>query len=550
MLKWHGSAGQSALLSPRMRRMSEPGKQPMPQQLRAALKAQKLGQSIEAKMLAGEWLKRNPDDPLALTILASTAIDLRRPVEAEHLLRRALDLAPGLPEARMHLARSLEHQSRVSEGIAILKEVTRTDERSLPALTFLAHLQRELGEFGESAETYERLLKWRRDDPILRVGYAEMLRFVGRKADSEHALRHALSQDPASGMAWWGLSMLDAKLISDADLQVIGKALEQSSDRSNEALLHFAVAQVFNLRARYAEAFMHFQSANRIRRELFSYDFHEICREVDASIALLSADFFQDRREFGTPDGTPIFIVGMPRSGSTLLDRMLGRHSQVEATGELPIVPRMVDMLSAQHPCRYPGLLAGLSGDQIRDLGANYLARAHEFRKTEKPLFTDKLHMNWRHLGLIHLSLPGAKIIDVRRSALDCCWSNYKLNFTRGHLASNDLADLGRFYRDYVRLMDRLTEVAPDAVLRVEFEDVVDDPERELRRVLGFLGLQFEGQCLNFHLAAEPVGTASSEQVRRPINRDGIGAWKPYEPWLRPLIEALGPLADTELTPR
>ena len=533
-----------------MKRMSEPGNQPMPLPLRAAVEAQKLGRSVEAKTLAGEWLKRNPDDALALTILASTAIDLRRPIEAEHLLRRALDLAPGLLQARIHLARSLEDQSRLSEAIAILKEVTRNDERSLPALTFLAHLQRELGKFGESAETFEGLLKWRPDDPNLCVGYAETLRFIGRKADSEHAFRHALSRDPASGMAWWGLSMLDGKLVSDADLQVIGKALEQSSDRSNEALLHFAVAQVLDRRARYAEAFMHFQSANRIRRKLFAYDSHEICREVDSSIALLTADFLQGRGGFGTPDGRPIFIVGMPRSGSTLLERMLGRHSQVEATGELPIIPHMVDMLSAHHPCPYPGLLAGLSGDHIRDLGANYLARAHEFRKTTKPLFTDKLHMNWRHLGLIRLSLPGAKIIDVRRSAVDCCWSNYKLHFTRGHLASNDLADLGRFYRDYVRLMDRLTDVAPDAVLRVEFEDVVGDPQQQLRRVLGFLGLQFEGQCLDFHLVADPVGTASSEQVRRPINRDGIGAWKPYEPWLRPLIEALGALADPELTPR
>ena len=201
---------------------------------------------------------------------------------------------------------------------------------------------------------------------------------------------------------------------------------------------------------------------------------------------MFDRQFFKQRAAFGAADAGPVFIVGMPRSGSTLLERMLGLHSQIEATGELPIVPRMVDIVSAQLSARggrYPDVIADLSAERARELGEDYLARAHEFRKSAKPLFTDKLHMNWRHLGLIRLILPRAKIIDVRRDALDCCWSNFKLHFTRGHLASNDLGDLGRFYADYVRQLDHFSGVAPDAILQVRYEDMVEDPAHQLQRV-------------------------------------------------------------------
>jgi tetratricopeptide (TPR) repeat protein len=498
-------------------------------ELKAAAQALRLGRAGDAKMLAALWLKQNPGDPLALTILAAAAIDLRRPVEAEQILRDVAERAPHFLQARMHLARSLQAQSRVAEAIAIVEQAFTHEPQSLQANSFLAHLQAELGRYEDAAATYNRLLASNENDANLWVGSGDMLRFAGDRGGSEAAYRRALALDPRNGMAWWGLSGLDAKAISDADLQ----QLEAATDG---ALLHFALARALDQRKRPDEAFDHFRKANELWREAHPYDPAELGGEVNRSIALFTPDFFESRSGFGAPDSGPIFIVGMPRSGSTLLERMLGRHSHIEATGELPVLPRMVDMLSAQHA--YPDLVADLDADRARDLGETYLVRAGEFRKTAKPLFTDKLHMNWRHLGLIRLILPGAKIIDMRRDPLDCCWSNYKLHFTRGHLASNDLADIGRFYSDYVRMMDHLG----GAVLQVRYEELVDDPEQQIRRVIDFLGLPFEEQCLDFHLATEPVGTASSEQVRKPLNREGIGAWKPYEPWLAPLINSLGPL--------
>jgi tetratricopeptide (TPR) repeat protein len=386
------------------------------------------------------------------------------------------------------------------------------------------------------------MLEWKPDDPNLWAGYAGMLRFLGRKHDSDAAYRRALALDPASGLAWWGLASLDASAIGDADLALLETAVAESS---NPALLHFALAQVLDRQGSHAEAFANYRRANDAWRHAHPYDAADLTREADQSIALFDRGFFDQRSGFGAPDAGPVFIVGMPRSGSTLLERMLGRHSRIEATGELPIVARMVDMLSAQPAgtATYPELVAELPATRARELGETYLERAREFRKTAKPLFTDKLHMNWRHLGLIRLMLPGAKVIDVRRDALDCCWSNYKLHFTRGHLASNDLADLGRFYADCARVLDHMHGIAPDVILSVRYEELIDDPARQMRRVLDFLGLEFEDACLDFHRAADPVGTASSEQVRRPLNRDGIGAWKPYERWLGPLIETLGPLA-------
>lgn len=518
----------------------------LPPALKAAAEAQRQGRSGEARAITVEWLKTSPDDHVAMAILAAAAIDLSRPVEAEHILRRVLDLAPDFFPAWMHLARSLAAQARLRDAIAVIEDLLRRNPGSLPAGTYLAHLQSEAGQFDAAAETYRHLASANPDDPNLWAGYAQMLRFAGAKNDSENAFRRALKLDPANSMAWWGLSNLDPQAIGEQDEQRIAATSEAAPEGADGVFLHFALANVLDQRACRAEAFAHYSKANLLHRGSSPYDPDALSREVDESIGLFTRAFFERRKSCGRASVGPVFIIGMPRSGSTLLERMLGRHAEIEAMGELPIVPRMVDLLTAQFAKegRYPASLRQLSCEQIGELGQVYLTRTAELRKTSKPLFTDKLHMNWRHLPFIHLILPQASFIDLRRNALDCCWSNYKLHFTRGHLASNDLSDLGRFYSDYVRLADHARAVAPECIIQLCFEQLVDDPAGELARILDFLGLEFDERCLDFHLADGPVGTASSEQVRQPLNRAGIGAAEPYRQWLGPLIEALGPLAN------
>jgi hypothetical protein len=234
----------------------------------------------------------------------------------------------------------------------------------------------------------------------------------------------------------------------------------------------------------------------------------------------------------------------MPRSGSTLVERILGRHSRIEALGELPLVPHIVDSVALEdRDSALESRFAALDAERLGELRGRYLDRASERRRSDRPFTTDKLHMNWRHLPLILRMLPEARVIDVRRSALDCCWSNYKL-LSRGHPASADLRDLGRYFSDYVRLMDHIDHVAPGRIHRLRYEALVDDVEGETRKMLDHVGVAFEPRTLDFHLSDQPVATASSEQVRRPLNREGIGAWRPYAQWLGPLREALGPLAD------
>jgi hypothetical protein len=275
----------------------------------------------------------------------------------------------------------------------------------------------------------------------------------------------------------------------------------------------------------------------------YPYDPKAITTGVDKLIEVFSPDMFASRAAAGAPDDSPIFIIGMPRSGTTLLERILSRHSHIEACGELPIMPRLHERLRSENKS-YPECVADLTDDQITTLGRSYIERTRDYRMSDKPRFIDKLNTNWFHVGLLRLMLPNAKFIDLRRNALDCCWSNFKMLFADGHIASNDQRGIGRYYRDYVRLVENIGAAAPGAILHVRYEDLVDDIEGQTRLILDFLGLDYDPDCIDFHLSTSAVATPSSEQVRRPINRDSIGSAEPYREWLGPMIEELGEFAS------
>jgi len=368
------------------------------------------------------------------------------------------------------------------------------------------------------------------------------LRMLARKEESIAAFRRALALDPNNGAAWWGLVNYFPSAVTAADTAALEQALAARDGTAEDGgPLHIALGILADRRGDCAAAFRHIAEGKRLRSQGHPYSSAAASADVDELIATFTAERFATSG--GVPDEAPIFIIGMPRSGTTLLEQILGGHSQIEPGGELPIMPRLYERLRRGADEGYAQRIATMTGDEFSGLGQWYVERSRDYRPLNKPRFIDKLNSNWRHVGLIRLMLPNARIIDLRRDALDCCWSNFKMLFAEGHIASNDQRDIASFYRDYVRMVEAVDAGSPGRILRVRYEDLVDDVESQTRRILAFLGLDFEPECIDFHRSARAVATPSSEQVRRPINRDSVGSAEPYREWLGPMIEELGDLA-------
>jgi cytochrome c-type biogenesis protein CcmH/NrfG len=515
-----------------------------PEMKRAAI-AESEGSSADALAIARQYLQANPDDLLAMTVIAEASINLWELDEAEEQLRAVIRRAPTFLRASMLLATCLIKQVRMGDAIAVLDEVVARKPNNVPALTFLAQSRATVGDVEEAASIYEKLLALdsRRVEWWVHLG--QHYRSLGRREDAIGAFRQALSIEPSNASAWWTLANYDTREIDDQDKATIDQALTEQAGNPQEGSLHLALGLVADRDGNHAEAFDHFAQGKRIRLAHQPYDPDRVSAGVDSVIEIFTPEFFERRKTAGWQDSSPIFIVGLPRSGTTLVERILGRHSAVEGAGELQIIPRLAEVArrKADNPEDYAAMLESLADSQLAWVGRRYVEASGDFRRTDKPMFIDKANLNWMQIGLILLVLPDAKVIDVRRGALDCCWANFKMLFAEGYPAANDLRHVGLFYRDYVRMFDAMHRAAPGRILSVRYEDVVDDIEGQTRRMLDSLGLEFEQQCLDFHLAKDAVATASSEQVRQPLNRKGIGSAAPYRQWLGPLIEELGPLA-------
>jgi tetratricopeptide (TPR) repeat protein len=488
------------------------------------------------------YLHDDPLDVAAIRMMAELAGRLGRYADAEKLLRRALELAPGFAAARANLATALYRQNRPAEAVAELDRLLEEEEDHPGHANLKAAALGRLGSHEEAILLYGQVLERLPDQPKVWMSYGHMLKTVGRTGDGIAAYRRAIALAPTLGEAWWSLANLKTVKLGPADVAAMEGALaEPGLARADVYHLHFALGKALEDGGEPARAFGHYEEGNRLRREGIGYDAEETTRQVDRTIALLTRDFFAARAGWGSPAPDPIFILGMPRAGSTLVEQILASHPLVEGTAELPDVPMIARRLGGGDGA-YPESLASLSADEARALGEEYLERAHLQRREGTPFFIDKMPNNWVHVGLIHLILPNAKIIDARRHPLDCCVSNFRQHYARGQGFSYALADMGRYYADYVRLMAHFDAVLPGRVLRIVHENLVEDPEAEIRRLLDALGLDFDPACLRSHETKRAVRTASSEQVRRPINRDGIGQWRAYEPWLAPLKHALGPV--------
>ena len=506
----------------------------------AALAANDLG---AAEPLLRGRLKRDPLDVAAIRMMAELAARVGRPADSENLLRRALELAPGFDAARANLATLLYRQHRAAEALALLDQMVPGEMDDAQHNLRAAALGR-IGGYDEAIAIYRGVLERHPGQAKLWMSLAHLLKTVGEQEEAVAAYRRAIELAPTMGEGWWSLANLKTVRFGADDLAAMEAALDGSAlDADDELHLHFALGKGHEDRDEVEAAWRHYAAGNALRRDQLRHDPARTSALVDRNIALMDEDFFAERASQGCPARDPIFILGMPRAGSTLVEQILASHSQVEGTMELPDLISMVRRLDGQENA-YPDILASLDGEELAGLGREYLERTRVARQTEKPFFIDKMPNNWVHAGLIRLILPNARIIDARRHPLACGFSNFKQHYARGQAFSYDLSHFGAYYADYVRLMAHLDRVQPTRVHRVIHEALVHDPESEVRALLDYLGLEFEEDCLRFHENKRAVRTASSEQVRRPISRDGIDQWRRFERWLGPLEAELGDALD------
>ena len=494
----------------------------------------------EAEPLLRALLKENPFDVRAIRLFAELAGRIGRYQDAENLLRRAIELAPDFTPARANLALVLYRTNRAPEALEELARVTVEDPDNPGTLNLQAAAFGRIGEFDEALALYAQVLREAPNQPKVWMSYGHMLKTVGRLDEGVAAYRRALEIQPGLGEVWWSLANLKTVTFSDADIAAMRAALTSEANAPEDRWhLDFALGKAHEDRGQAEAAFAHYAAGNALRKKRLPYKAEDTTASVDQAIAAATPELFAKFAGAGCPAPDPIVVLGMPRAGSTLVEQILSSHSQVEGTSELPDIALLARSVEG-----YPARLADLEPARLRDLGEQYLQRTRVQRHTARPLFIDKLPNNWLHVPFIRLILPNAKIVDARRHPLSCCFSNFKQHFARGQGFSYALEDVGSYYRDYVRLMAHVDRVLPGHVHRVIYERMVDDTETEVRALLAACGLPFEPSCLAFYANDRAVRTPSSEQVRRPIYREGTESWKPFEPWLAPLEAALGDVLD------
>jgi len=504
-----------------------------------------------AETLLRQRLSLAPGDIAALRMAAEIAAEREDYVEAERLLGECLRLAPGYGEARFDLARLLYTQQKANPILPLLERLLRLEPDNLRYRSLQASAYGLLGLNDRALEILSGLLHEHPDDELLWLARGHASRAAGRLADAIDSYRKTIELRPGFGQAWFSLANLKTVRFSPADIETMQSQVARADLGADDRLqFEFALGKALEDAGEYAGSFAHYAGGNALRRAEIPYDGGGNTRLVQRSLALYRREFFAQRAGSGCPAPDPIFVLGLPRSGSTLLEQILASHSQVEGTRELPDIPGFALELGAREapgqPAAYPQSVAGLGLDALAALGERYLAQTRPNRLLGRPHFIDKMPSNFFHIGLIHLILPNARIIDARRSPLACCFANFKQHFQQGVWFTYSLEDIGHFYRDYVHLMRHFDAVLPGRIHRVRYENLVADLEGEVRRLLDYCGLPFEAQCLRFHETRRVVQTASSEQVRRPLYADSVEHWRNYEPWLGELKRALGDVLEQE----
>lgn len=508
------------------------------------------GELLPAEDVVRGYLLKHGNHVEAMRLLARIGLQQDVLDDAEVLLEAVLQLAPDYLAARYDYAIALLRRHKHVEAIAELEKLLQLDPGNRPYKTTYATTIVGLGDHTRALGLYRELIA---DAPLaaaaseLHLSVAHSLKALGRQQEAIEAYRTAASLRPSFGDAYWSLANLKTYRFANDEISRM-RAAEAAAATALVDRYHlcFALGKALEDCGEFAESYGYYERGNALKKSELRYSPEPVERNTRLQQATCTAEFFAARRGMGCDSADPIFIVGLPRSGSTLLEQILASHSKVEGTMELADIPRMVQELQgrgadAEDP-RYPRVLQELTPEDLLRLGQKYISDTRVYR-TNQPFFIDKMPNNFRHVGLIHLILPNAKIIDARRNAMACCFSNFKQLFAAGQEFTYSLEDIGRYYRTYVELTAHWDLGLPGTVLRVEHEEVVEDLEANVRRILDFCGLEFEPQCVEFYKTERSIRTASSEQVRRPIFKEGIVQWRNFEPWLGPLKAVLGPLA-------
>jgi tetratricopeptide (TPR) repeat protein len=503
------------------------------------------GEIAPAEELARAYLRVHGDHVEAMRLLARIGVERDALDDAHLLLGRVIELAPDYDLARFEYAQVLAKRHLFLEArgqVERLLGVAPNDRnyRTLHALTLVG-----LGQHEQALTLYRELLADAAQPAELHLSIAHSLKTLGATEAAVAEYRAAASARPAYGEAYWSLANLKTYRFPDAEIDRM-RAAEAVPATSTADRYHlcFALGKALEDQGKFEPSFDFYSRGNALKRTLSGYDPATLEAGAQLQKAVCTRTLFARYAGSGSPAPDPIFIVGLPRAGSTLIEQILASHSAVEGTQELADLPRMVNGLQGRNTPAgepaYPGILARMTLADYRQLGEQYLRDTRAYRATARPRFIDKMPNNFRHIALIHLILPNARIIDARREPLACCFSNFKQLFAQGQAFTYGLEDIARYYRTYLELMRHWDEVLPGRVLRLHYEDVVDDLEGSVRRLLDYCGLELEPACLTFHQTARSVRTPSSEQVRQPIYRDGLEQWRHYEPWLGPLRETLG----------
>ena len=506
------------------------------------------GKIPRAEKITRDVLKKDPEDVVAIRMLAAIGIRVGQFDDAIALLERCLELDPGFHLARQNYATALSRRQRFDDALSQIDQLLVFEPKNPNYLLMKGNFLVQKGEHLPALRLYEAFLEDYPAQAGAYLNYGHTLKTVGRLEESIEAYRRSIDLRPKTGEAYWSLANLKTFRFTDDDISNMrAQVTLNEGDPDDQSHLLFALGKALEDRRQFDESFTFYQMGNKIRGEHHRHDPKVNIYNTARQINVLTHGFFDTRQGWGSPARDPIFIVGLPRAGSTLLEQILASHSQVDGTAELPDIIAMSRKLgkkSRKNPASgYPEILATLSEARVRELGEGYL-QSTRIQRRGAPFFIDKMPNNFQHIGLIHLILPNAKIIDARRHPMAGCFSCYKQLFARGQTFTYDLVHLGYYYRDYLKLMDHWDEVLPGRVHRVQYEDMVADSEGEIRRLLEYCGLEFEEQCLRFHQTERAVRTPSSEQVRQPIYKQGLEQWRNYEQHLEPLKRALGPVLD------
>ncbi|MGY8986641.1 MAG: sulfotransferase [Sphingomonadales bacterium] len=502
----------------------------------------------QAEKLARGIVIKYPTDVSAIRMLAEVGLKVGRLEDTKKLLERCLELAPSFHLARHNYAICLFRLQNLEQAMIQIKILLKTDPNNPSYLLLKGSVLVRKGDHKDALDLYESILKNYPDQARPQINYGHTLKAMGRSDDAIRAYRKAITLSPKLGEAYWNLANLKTFRFTDLDIESMQKQVTKNSgDAEDQAHLAFALGKAFEDRKKFTKSFGYYFRGNSIRSIKHVYDPKKNVYDSARQIKTFDKKYFKKTSGSGFNATDPIFIVGLPRAGSTLIEQILASHSKVEGTAELTDIIAATRKLGGKErhkgASKYPEIVSGLLLDQFKKIGEDYI-KTTQVQRNGFPYFIDKMPNNFLHIGFIHSILPNAKIIDARRHPMGGCFSGFKQLFAQGQTFTYNLENIGYYYRDYVRVMDHWDEVLPGKVHLIQYEKMVSDTETQIRNLLNYCGLEFEEQCLQFHKTERAIRTPSSEQVRLPVYIEGLAQWQIYELHLAPLKKALGPLLD------